>query len=72
MFKPTAFAALLAASAQARVVLHTPEILSGAPDMGVQIPDYPESYTMTGIMHIPYADVHEPVTVGMCMGHFGG
>ncbi|KNC82052.1 hypothetical protein SARC_05646 [Sphaeroforma arctica JP610] len=34
-----------------------------APNLGKFVPTYPKQYTVTGIMHIPYADVHEPVKV---------
>lgn len=57
--------ACILGTASAAVVLtneHKPQVLK-APDHGKAVPDYPASYTVTGVMRIPYADVNEPVTV---------
>jgi hypothetical protein len=56
----TAHAAITLNSAP---IKHDVQFLPDSPDLGVQVPDYPLSYTLTGTMTIPYANVKEPVTV---------
>eukprot|EP01134_Creolimax_fragrantissima_P007736 CFRG7736T1 len=56
------------------IVLHhgvTPAIFDGEkatimdniPNLGTFVPNYPTKYTVTGVMHLPYANIHEPIEV---------
>lgn len=65
MLTKTCLSACVLGTASAAVVLsneHKPQVLK-APQLGKAVPNYPDSYTLEGVMRIPYANVEEPITV---------